>query len=187
MTDREALIALNLFTDIGSSRLKALLEACVTPEKIFSAKIEQLLAAGVSMECAEKIRSFNGELLSAELSAAKSMGVEIITCFDREYPLNLSTIPGYPLVLYVRGELREEDRFSIGIVGSRRASLYGLGCAEKFAVGLCAAGWTVVSGLARGIDTQAHRGALKSGKTQDDRGVRQRFQPYISAGKCRPG
>jgi len=163
VTEREALIALNLVSDIGSRRLKALSERFGSPQDIFSATSAQLTAAGVSAGSAQKISSFNEMLLREELSAAAGLGVKIITCLDREYPLNLAAIPGYPLVLYVRGEIREEDRFAVAVVGSRRASLYGLSCAEKFSYSLAASGWCVVSGMARGIDTQAHRGAIKAG------------------------
>ncbi len=163
MTDREALIALNLVSDIGSRRLKALAASFATVQDIFSATCSQLTAAGVSDFSARGISSFREDVLRKELSAAAGLGVRIITCLDPEYPVNLVSIPGYPLALYVRGEIRGDDRFAVAVVGSRRASLYGLSCAEKFAYSLADSGWCVVSGMARGIDTQAHKGALKAG------------------------
>lgn len=163
MTEREALIALNLTSDIGSRRLKALSERFGSPQDILSATSAQLTAAGVSVDSARKISSFQEGLLREELSAASGSGVKIITCLDRDYPVNLAAIPGYPLVLYVRGEVREDDRFAVAVVGSRKASFYGLSCAEKFSYSLAVSGWCVVSGMARGIDTQAHRGAIKAG------------------------
>jgi len=163
VTDREALIALNLVSDIGSRRLKALSVSFAAIQEIFSATCAQLIASGVSDSSARSISSFKEDILRQELSVASALGVEIITCLDPAYPVNLASIPGYPLVLYVRGEIRDEDRFAVAVVGSRRASLYGLSCSEKFAYDLAASGWCVVSGMARGIDTQAHKGALKAG------------------------
>lgn len=81
---------------------------------------------------------------------------------DAAYPANLKTIYDPPKQLYVNGSLKEEDRFAVALVGSRRATPYGLETCEALAYGLAQRGITVVSGLARGIDTAAHRGALKA-------------------------
>ena len=163
MDSREALIALNLVSDIGSRRLKKLLEIFGAAENIFAASAAELSAAGISGYSAEGISSFKERLLAEEIAAAGKLGIRICTCLDEEYPENLRAITDRPLVLYVKGELLASDYFAVSIVGSRRASLYGLGCADKFAADLASSGWTVVSGLARGIDTQAHRGAIRSG------------------------
>jgi len=96
------------------------------------------------------------------LAQAKKAGLEIITLFDANYPQNLKQIPGLPIVLYVSGKITQADNLSLGIVGSRRASLYGLSSAEKFAGELALNNLTIVSGMARGVDTYAHRGALKA-------------------------
>lgn len=162
VTDREALIALNLVSDIGSRRLKALSASFGTFQDIFSATCAQLISAGAGGTSAQRISSFKEDILREEISAAAGLGVRIVTCLEPEYPVNLTSIPGYPLVLYIRGEIGDEDRFAVAVVGSRRASLYGLSCAERFSYSLAASGWCVVSGMARGIDTQAHKGALKA-------------------------
>jgi DNA processing protein len=104
--------------------------------------------------------------LTQELDLAKRQGIRLVTLEDPGYPELLRTIPDPPLALYVSGSLRESDRVAVAIVGSRRASPYGTQCAERLAYELSLRGVTVVSGLARGIDSAAHRGALRaSGRT----------------------
>jgi len=164
MTKLEALVSLNMVWDVGSIRLKKLLEYFGTPENILKAPAEKLTQVfGIGENIAAKIRSLKKEDLGKELALAKKHGLKIIIQEDPDYPENLKNIYDPPPVLYVKGEFRKEDKFAIGIVGSRRASFYGLSSAEKFAADLSRVGLTIVSGMARGIDTCAHRGALKSG------------------------
>jgi DNA processing protein len=82
---------------------------------------------------------------------------------DQEYPAQLRELPLMPPLFYVRGALLEDDALAVAVVGSRLATEYGTGMAEEIAAGLAARGVTIVSGLARGIDTAAHRGALRAG------------------------
>jgi len=82
---------------------------------------------------------------------------------DEEYPAQLGELPEMPPFFYVRGTLIREDALSVAVVGSRMATEYGKGVAEEIAAGLSARGVTIVSGLARGIDTAAHQGALRAG------------------------
>lgn len=164
MTRLEALIGLNMVCDIGSIRLNKLLEFFGKPENILKASADKLNAvSGIGDKIARKIVSLKKEDIDKECSLAKKLGLEILTPENEGYPQNLKNIPDPPIILYVKGELKEEDKFSIAIVGSRRASFYGLSCAEKFAADLAAQGFTIVSGMARGIDTASHRGALKQG------------------------
>jgi len=165
MTRLKALIGLNMFCDIGSARLKKLLNYFGKPENILKAPCGELMGvSGIGKEIARKVTSLKEEDIEQELDLAKKYNLKIITVDDAEYPGNLKHIPDPPIVLYVKGELKKEDRLSVAIVGSRRASFYGLSCAEKFASDLSERDFTIVSGLARGIDTSAHRGALKQGK-----------------------
>jgi DNA processing protein len=85
-----------------------------------------------------------------------------VTWADEDYPRSLREIADAPVVLYVKGSLPSDDPLSLSIVGSRRASIYGISISEKFAYNLAELGFTIVSGLARGIDTAAHNGALKA-------------------------
>ncbi len=164
MNRLEALISLNMILDIGSIRLGKLLEFFGKPENILKAPCERIMAiSGIGEKIAYKIRSLKKEDLDKEFTSAKKHGLKIITLDDHVYPENLKDIPGPPIVLYVKGDLKEDDKLAIGIVGSRRASFYGLTNAQRFAFDLSENGFTIISGMARGIDTYAHRGALRQG------------------------
>jgi DNA processing protein len=91
------------------------------------------------------------------------LDIKVVTLADDSYPHNLRSLPDCPPALFLRGTLANDDRFSVAIVGSRRATSYGLMIAEQFSTELVNRGLTVVSGGARGIDTRAHRGALEAG------------------------
>lgn len=165
MDRREALVALNMFTEIGSVRLEMLLKYFDKPQDIFSASRDRL-AELVGAKTASRIKSLREGDLSKEFSSAGRSNIRIVTIEDSCYPENLRSIPSAPLVLYVKGRLCQDDAYGIAIVGSRRASFYGLSTSRKLAFELAGKGFTVVSGMARGIDTCAHRGALKaSGRT----------------------
>lgn len=161
MTNFEALIGLNKIEGLGSIRLSALLNYFDKPQNILSAPQGKLSAiSGIGPKIAASICSLKKEDIDKELDLAKSYNLKILTLDDEGYPENLRQIPGPPIVLYIKGELKKEDKLSLAIVGSRRVTFYGLTCAEKFAAELSDFGFTIVSGMASGIDTYAHRGAL---------------------------
>jgi len=108
----------------------------------------------------ERDRSWEKNLELADLH-----GVTIIPYTSPSYPKQLLSLHDHPILLYIKGELKEIDKQSIAVVGTRQASVYGLEMAEKISRDLAAGSYTIVSGLARGIDTAAHRGALQSGRT----------------------
>jgi DNA processing protein len=161
MNDFEALVSLNLIPQIGSVRLSQLLKYFGQPQEIFKATGPSL-AAVIGERLGQNIAAFDIQDLKNDLALAKKSGVKIITLLDQDYPQRLKEIPGPPIVLYCLGQMTPDDNLAIGIVGSRRASWYGLNNAEIFAAQLSARGITVVSGMARGVDTFAHRGALKA-------------------------
>ncbi|MFC1674484.1 DNA-processing protein DprA [Candidatus Omnitrophota bacterium] len=164
MTRLEALVGLNLVGEIGGIRLNKLLRYCGGHEDILKSPCAKLAGIfGIGERIAQKIRSIKLQDIDREFSLAGELGLKIVTLEDAVYPQNLKEIPDPPIVLYVLGQLQKDDSDSLAIVGSRRASFYGLSCAEKFAGDLSAYGITVVSGMARGIDTSAHKGALKAG------------------------
>ena len=164
MEDRERLILLNLVPDIGSLRTKRLLDAFGTLRELFTvseAQLQQVEGIGPVLAARLVEGRRNTALLDEELRLAKQAGCAIVTLFDADYPEPLKQIHDPPLVLYMKGRWTETDQTAIGIVGSRRASVYGQQTAERFAAELASRGATIVSGLARGIDAAAHRGALK--------------------------
>jgi DNA processing protein len=164
MTPREAYIALNMIDEIGPVRVRALLERFGTPEAILSAPRGELMRVeGVGEEVARNVAHWREHVdLDAELARIEKSGVRVVTGDDDGYPKNLREIYDPPLVLYVKGALRENERMAIAIVGSRRTTLYGQEMARKLAYQLARLGVPVVSGLARGIDTAAHKGALQA-------------------------
>lgn len=163
MTLFEALVALNMVSEIGGVRLEKLLNFFKKPEDIFKADPDILVSAsGITLNSAVRIRSFKINDLDKEISLARGKGLKILTHYGPGYPQSLNNIASPPIVLYVKGDIIEEDKLGIAIVGSRRASLYGLTSAFSFAQRLSLYGITIVSGMARGVDTYAHRGALKN-------------------------
>jgi DNA processing protein len=103
------------------------------------------------------------EAFAGEMAMARQKGVDIVTLFDAAYPASLLEVPDPPPVLYVRGTLLPADSAAVAIVGSRAATAYGKVTAGRLAGDLASCGLTVVSGLARGVDSCAHRGALEAG------------------------
>jgi len=162
MTETEACIALNMVPKIGPVRLRKLLEVFDSPQNVLSARPSALRQVeGIGPDTAEALGSWESQIdLAAELQRIEDFGAHVITQADPLYPPSLLEIHNPPIVLYVWGKLEERDRHAVGVVGSRKTSHYGLECAKKLSYQLAYAGATVVSGLARGIDTAAHQGAL---------------------------
>jgi DNA processing protein len=162
MNATEACIALNMLPTMGPVRLRKLLEIFKSPERILAARGNELRAIeGIGNEVAEQIVNWEKIVdLSAELLCIREFGANVITADSPEYPRQLREIHAPPIVLYVWGELTERDQHAIGIIGSRHTTHYGTESAKKLAYQLAYAGLTVISGLARGIDTAAHQGAL---------------------------
>ncbi len=165
MTPREALVALNLLPKIGPVRVRRLLAAFGSPEKILGAATDRLMRVdGIGAETAKILHGWQDHADPVtELRKAAERGISIVTQDDEDYPAPLRHAPDPPLLLYVWGKLEPRDRHAISIVGSRRATIYGTQCTRKFAGPLARAGFTIVSGLARGIDTAAHEGAIAAG------------------------
>jgi DNA processing protein len=162
VTDKEAFLALNMVPKIGPVRVRRLLDYFGSPQRILCASSRELQnIEGVGPEIADSIVKWEDAVdIWAELALVKDFGAHILTAADNTYPPLLREIHNPPTVLYVWGELTEKDRHSISVVGSRKTTHYGMECAKKLSYQLAYAGLTVVSGLARGIDTAAHQGAL---------------------------
>lgn len=162
MTARESLIALNMLPKIGPVRVSRMIKAMGSAEAILSAGINQLTKVdGIGPETAKVIHDWQDRIdLSAEMAEATQRGIQILTQSDTEYPDVLRQSYDPPLVLYVWGGIEQSDQHALAVVGSRRCSHYGTNTARQFAFQLASSGFTVISGLARGIDTHAHEGAI---------------------------
>lgn len=134
------------------------------PREIFKSNMRRLAEAGGLNEAAiAKILNSDTSVAEQDLEKIEKARVRLVTIKDDEYPANLKEIHDPPVVLYVRGEFKESDKFAVAIVGSRQASMYGRTMAQRIASDLCSHGLVIVSGGARGIDSFAHKGALKTG------------------------
>lgn len=162
MTSTEACIALNMLPKMGPVRLRNLLQVFGSPENILAARGSALRAVeGIGAEVVEQILKWEETVdLSAELGRIREFGASVITAESPIYSRQLREIHAPPIVLYAWGEILERDYHAIGIIGSRRTTHYGTESAKKLSYQLAYAGLTVISGLARGIDTAAHQGAL---------------------------
>lgn len=162
MTTREALVALNLLPKIGPVRVRRLLEAFGAAEAILGAPKDRLMRVdGIGPETAAILHRWQDHAdPAAEIRQAAERGIAIITGDDEDYPAPLRDAYDPPLLLYVWGKLEARDRHAIGIVGSRRETHYGRQAARKLSFQLAQAGFTIISGLARGIDTSAHEAAV---------------------------
>ena len=167
MNAREALIHLNLIPGIGSGRMTRLLDAFESPEEVFTAadaSLREILGRSATEDLIQRIMAGpQRDLLEQELRLADQGKVQVMTVLDPDYPELLLSLPDPPPVLYVKGTLLEEDGAAVAMVGTRRATPYGLNAAKQLSQELARCGVTVVSGLAEGIDGAAHEGALSAG------------------------
>ena len=154
-------LALSLTPGVGAGRGRRLVESFGGVDRLFAASLTALEAAGLPAAAAQSISLGKSlELAAAELDHAKEEGATVIVPGDAEYPRRLLEIYDPPLVLYLKGNAEVIDKPGIAIVGTRHPTPYGTGMAERLACDLAARGLIVFSGMARGIDTAAHRGAL---------------------------
>src|SRR5271163_4930254 len=154
-------LALRRARGVGPRTCKLLIEKFGTPEKIFQLSSDQIAAAGVPRNTARSIAEFRDfEPLEKELCELPNIGARLVKWTDADYPPNLRQIADPPPFLFVRGPAQLTDANSIAIVGARAASDIGRRMAQRLGLELAAKGFTVVSGLARGIDGEAHQGAL---------------------------
>src|SRR5271157_4650780 len=156
-------LALSLTPGVGAGRGRRLVESFGGIDHLFAASLTALEAAGLPAAAAQSISLGKSlELAAAELDRAKELGATVIVPGDAEYPRRLLEIYDPPLVLYLKGSAEVIDRTGIAVVGTRHPTPYGTGMAERLACDLAARGLIVFSGMARGIDTAAHRGALNA-------------------------
>jgi DNA processing protein len=160
-------LALALTSGLGPSRIKKLIQHFGTAEHVFRATLTELEAMGMQAVSAQSLATGKSlELADQECMKAAEAGARIISLSDPEYPPRLKEIYDPPVVLFVKGHVEVLAEPGIAMVGTRHPTPYGSGMAERLSTDLAARGLVIISGLARGIDTASHRGAIAAkGKT----------------------
>jgi len=162
----KSVLRMFLVRGLGLRSANLLIKHFTEPDRVFDSKRDELEALGVPPEVADDVLSAKSqERAEAEWQRAQDLGVTIFDILDPSYPPLLREIFDPPIVLYVRGKKWNVDLPQVAIVGTRRPTGYGLNCAERLAEDLAARGLAITSGLARGLDAAAHRGALRAGVT----------------------
>lgn len=164
MTEFEAILRLSMTKGIGIKTYQALIERFSSPEAILDASRKRLEEVqGVGPKLAAAISGESKDIdIDAEIKLAGEKNVHILPFTSDRYPKHLKAIYDPPLVLYVKGEILASDVLALAVVGARQCSYYGLLQAERFGRLLAQKGLCIVSGMARGIDTAAHRGAISA-------------------------
>lgn len=164
MNNKEVLLWLNSIRSVGNKTIDKLEKYYGEIHLLWEASNNEIRGLDFLNDKikADIIKNKNIEYYSKQREKIQQQGLMVITVYDENYPEGLRTIYNRPKVLYVKGEIKEEDKLSISIVGSRKATAYGRWAAEKFAEELAKMGITIVSGMARGVDTLAHLGALQA-------------------------
>ncbi len=156
-------LRLTMVPGVGTTYFIQLLSRFHSPGQVLRAS-RAAIAEVVGKSLAERIAQYADAVdVDGQERQMDALGVRLLTLEDPDYPVRLAEIYDPPLLLFVRGELRSSDEHCIAIVGTRRATPYGLRVAENLGRDLAARGITVVSGMASGIDTAAHRGAIEVG------------------------
>jgi len=158
-------IALSMVPDVGPVRARKLLSVFRTPENIFDAKMNELKGLeGIGIHIANNIKGFSlWKSVENQIGVLEKKEIHAVCMNDPAYPEMLRELEDAPVVLYMKGDILPQDRYSIAIVGSRTMTDYGAAVAERFSRDLVTMGFTIVSGMARGIDSLAHTAALKAG------------------------
>jgi DNA processing protein len=157
-------LMLQAIDGVGDRTLLKLIHAFGAPEAVLGATMDDLISAGCSPELAESVRrgpeSSIRRQIDRQVKLVERLKIHTLTLFDRSYPARLKAISDPPPLLYVSGSLSPKDEVAVAIVGGRRATPAGRLITEEISKDLAGCGVTIVSGLARGIDAAAHRGAL---------------------------
>ncbi len=164
MTESQFLTAIYAFNYFGPARVNLLLSYFKKAKKIWSAGTKEFIKIGISGSRALEFDNFRkGFDIEEYFKRLKKLKIGVVTILDSNYPQNLKGLDGAPSVLYYKGKLKTSDINSVAIVGSRKMTSYGREVTQKFSGELASFGVTIVSGLARGVDTAAHRACLDAG------------------------
>lgn len=164
MNEIEALAALSCTPQIGPIKIRLLIERFGSARAAYDANPDEVTELpGFGPKVMQQWRKV--QTWEKELALAHRYKVSLIAYTSPEYPKSLLELPDHPVLLYVLGKLEPSDQQGFAVIGTRNASIYGLEMAEQFGREIAGQGYTVVSGLARGVDTAAHKGALERGKT----------------------
>ena len=156
-------LALSLTPGVGAGRGRKLVELFDGVERLFSSSLTELESAGLPAAAAQSIALGKSlELAAEQQDRIKAMGAEVIAQDDPRYPKRLYEIYDPPLVLFVQGSPEALGRYGLAVVGTRHPSPYGVGMAERLSCDLAGRGLVILSGMARGVDSAAHRGALNA-------------------------
>lgn len=161
--DKIYLNAFNLIPGFGSAKFKKILSYFKNTKDAWQAARKELILAEIEPAAADSIIKSRGLIdPEKEWQKLKKENIDAIAANSEEYPTLLKEIYDPPAILYVRGDLREDDKYSIGVVGTRKCTTYGQQTALEISENLALAGFTIVSGLAKGIDTLAHKAAVEN-------------------------
>ncbi len=165
MSDPKYWVALSALQDVGPVLSKKLLSVFETPERIFDAEMADLLSVeGIGINRARNIKEFPfWKNVDKHVRVLEKNDMKVVDINNPSYPEMLRQSEDAPIVLYVKGDIQSQDRYAIAIVGSRKPTPYGISVAENISEELASMGFTIVSGMARGIDAISHKGALRAG------------------------
>ncbi|MGQ9517088.1 MAG: DNA-processing protein DprA [Anaerolineae bacterium] len=164
MDERAYWLGFHMISGVGPARFRLLLQAFETLEEAWHAPAEALRQAGLDRRTVERITAARGCLdIEAELLRLEALGITVLTWSDPSYPRLLHAVDSAPPVLFMLGELTPADEWALAVVGTRYATGYGREVTRRLVMPLAEMGVTIVSGLALGIDGEAHRAALDAG------------------------
>lgn len=165
MSEIQYWIALSMLQDIGPVKAKRLLAEFKTPERIFNAKKDEIFNIdGIGSKHLKHIKDFSAwDIIEKQMKVMSQNEIKAVHYHDPLYPELLRETDDAPIVLYIKGEPKPLDRYAIAMIGSRKPTDYGTVVTEMISDELASMGFTIVSGMARGIDSLAHKGALGSG------------------------
>lgn len=164
MTERDYYLGFSVFQDIGPVRFRLLIDYFGSAKRAWESSYAELIKINLNPKIAARFCDFRSKFsLPSFISGLKSKNVSFLTLADSEYPKLLKEISDPPIIIYIRGDLTRLKKIknSVAIVGTRKMTFYGKIATEKIVTGLVDGGFTIVSGMAEGIDTIAHKTAIR--------------------------